>query len=320
MFSSQKKFVVSHAPFWHCGSNLRERSYTTLLATLPAVVFGILQYGIPAIAVVCLSVSTAILWETLMNRLMKRPDTVGDGNAALIGIVLAMLMPAPTPWWIVITGTFIAIVIAKQIFGGIGSNPFNPAALAMAILMVSWADFFDFDQALRNYDFGFIAAYPLATLKHFGVDAINGYSLRGLLLGQQAGGIGATFGIGLIVGGLYLIARGFIRLEIAFSYLAGVFITAMLFNITNPAAYAGPFFHIFTGYTLIAAFFLMPEDSSSPVNPVPMILYGLLGGIMTVLIRNIGAYVDGAIFAVLVANLVNPLLDKIRPKALGKVM
>ena len=320
MFSPEKKFVVSHAPFWHCGSNLRERSYATLLATLPAVVFGILQYGIPAIAVVCLSVSSAILWEALMNRLMKRPDTVGDGNAALIGIILAMLMPAPTPWWIVVTGTFIAIVIAKQIFGGIGSNPFNPAALSMAILMVSWTDFFDFDSALRNYDFGFIAAYPLATLKHFGMDAISGYSLPGLLLGQQAGGIGATFGIGLIVGGLYLIARGFIRLEIAAAYLAGVFVTALLFNLSNPAAYAGPFFHLLTGYTLIAAFFLMPEDSSSPVNPVPMILYGLLGGVMTVLIRNIGAYVDGAIFAVLVANLVNPLLDKIRPKALGKVM
>ena len=320
MFSPQKKFVVSHAPFWHCGSNVRERSYTIMLAALPAVLFGILQYGIPAIAVVCLSVSSAIGWEALMNRAMKRPDTAGDGNAALVGLVLAMVLPATVPWWVVVTGTFIAIVIAKQIFGGIGSNPFNPIALSMAIMMVSWPNFFDFDTALRHYDFSFAAAYPLATLKYFGVEALDVYSIGGFLMGQQAGGIGATFGIGLILGGLYLIARGFIRVEIAAAYLAGVFITALMFNIVNPAAYAGPMFHIFTGYTLVAAFFLMTEDSSSPVNPLPMILYGLLGGVMTILIRNVGAFIDGAIFSVLLANLVNPLLDKIRPKALGKVM
>jgi len=320
MFSPQKKFIVSHAPFWHCGSTIRERSYTILMAALPAVIFGILQYGMPAIAVVCTCVATAILWESLLNRAMKRPDTAGDGNAAMVGLILAMLMPATVPWWVVLTGTFIAIVIAKQIFGGIGSNPFNPAALAMAMLVVSWPDLFDFDSALRNYDFSFVAAYPLATLKYFGVEAIDVYSIRGFLLGQQSGGIGATFGIGLIGGGLYLIARGFIRVEIVAAYLVGVFATATLFNIANPAAYAGPMFHIFTGYTLVAAFFLMPEDSSSPVNPIAMILYGLLGGVMTILIRNIGAYVDGAIFSVLLANLVNPLLDKIRPKALGKVM
>jgi electron transport complex protein RnfD len=133
--------------------------------------------------------------------------------------------------------------------------------------------------------------------------------------------VGSTFGLGLTVGGLYLILRGYIRWEISLSFLAGVFVTALLFNILGEAGkYAGPFFHLFTGYTLVAAFFLVPEDSSSPVNFIPMLLFGALAGLLTVLIRNVGAYVDGVPFSILLINLANPLLDKIRPKAIGKVV
>ena len=103
------------------------------------------------------------------------------------------------------------------------------------------------------------------------------------------------------------------------AFIAGVFICATLFNLADPTQYASPVFHLLTGYTLIGAFFLATESSSSPVNFVPMLIYGALGGVMTVLIRNIGAYIDGVILAILVINLISPLLDKIRPKALGKV-
>jgi len=102
--------------------------------------------------------------------------------------------------------------------------------------------------------------------------------------------------------------------------LAGIFLTAMLFNMNNPTVYAGPFFHIFTGYTLIGAFFLAPEDSSSPVNFIPMLIYGAGAGIMTVLIRNLGSNIEGVVYAILLMNLVNPIVDNIRPKALGKVV
>jgi len=318
--NNQKKFIVSHAPFWHDGSNIFERNYHIMLAALPAVILGLMQYGMPAVGVVCLSVSSAIFWEYVMNRATKRPITIGDGQAALIGLLFAMLLPATMPWWAVITGTFVALVIGKQIFGGIGGNPFNPAVLAVAMLMVSWKSLFDFNEALLTYDLGFTMVYPLAALKSFGVSAVASTKPLDLLLGRQVGGIGSTFGLGLIAGGLYLIARGFIRWEISFSFLAGVFITALLFNIIDPARYADPFFHLLTGYTLIGAFFLATDDSSSPVNLVPMLIYGACGGVMTVLIRNIGAWIDGAMLAILVANLLNPLLDKIRPKAIGKVV
>jgi electron transport complex protein RnfD len=186
--------------------------------------------------------------------------------------------------------------------------------------MISWKDLFDFNNALLNYDLSFPMAYPLAALKNFGLPAIDKFSPGLLLLGQQSGAIGATFGLGLSLGGIYLIVRGFIRWEIAFSFLVGIFATALIFKLVDPTRFAGPVFHLLTGYTLIGAFFLATEDSSSPVNFLPMIIYGAMGGVMTMLIRNIGAYPDGVLFAILVINLANPLLDKIRPKALGKVV
>jgi electron transport complex protein RnfD len=324
---NQKKFIVSHAPFWHDGSGISERSYHTLIAALPAVLMSIYFYGVSALGVVALSVSSAILWEMLYCRITKMPETIGDGSSAVIGMMFAMLLPPVVPWWVVITGTFIAVIVGRQIFGGIGGNPFNPAVVAVAILGVSWSHYMDFNAAVVNYDLGFNMLYPLAIAKHAGLhkdlfdlrEIAAAFKPADLLMGKQVGAVGATFGLGLILGGLYLIFRGIIRWQISVSFLAGVFITAMLFNASDPTKYAGPLFHLLTGYTLLGAFFLATEDSSSPVNCIPMLIYGIVGGIMTVLIRNIGAYADGVIYAILIINLINPLLDKIRPKALGKV-
>jgi len=315
----QKKLIVSHAPFWHIGNRVTERSYHTMLAALPAALAGLVYYGVPVLGVIGLSVASAMLWELLINRAMKKSPTIGDGNAALIGLLLAMVFPATMPWWAVLTGTFIAVVVGKQIFGGIGSNAFSPVALAVAIMMVSWKDLFDFNGMLLHYDFQFTAAFPLATAKYFGSASVESFSLADLLMGRQAGALGSTFGLGLIIGGIYLMIRGFIRWEIAISFLAGVYVTATLFNVVDPVRFADPNFHVFTGYTLIGAFFLATDDASSPVWFAPMLIYGAVGGIMTVLIRNIGAYIDGVMLAILVANMISPLLDKIRPKALGKV-
>jgi len=315
---SNKLLVSSYAPFWHNGSSITKKSYDIMLAALPAVIFGIFQYGIPALAVVAFSVSCAMLWELLMNLVMKRPVTIGDGNAALIGLLFSMLMPATLPWWVVLIGTFAAIIIGKLIYGGVGCNPFNPTLVAVAILLLSWKGILRFDEALVNYDFDFYMLFPLGAVKHFGAEAAADYSLAGLIMGRQVGGIGSTFGLGLIVGGIYLILRGHVRWEIPVSFLAGIFVTALVFNMIDSAKYAQPLFHIFTGYTLIGAFFLAPEDSSSPVNFIPMLIYGAGAGILTILVRNLGAFTDGVVFTILLMNVANPLIDKIRPKALGR--
>ena len=316
--NSEKLFIVSHAPYWHNKSRLSEKSYHIMLAAVPAVLMGIIHYGFPAVAVVAFSVSCAILWELLMNYIMKRPISIGDGNAALIGLLFAMLLPATTPWWMVLVGTLMAIVVGKQIFGGIGCNPLNPTLVAMAVLTLSWDELLNFNGMLVNYEPGFHMFNPLAAIKFLGADAASDYHLSGLLLGQQSGGIGSTFGLGLIIGGIYLILRGYIRWEISVSFLAGIFITALIFHLSKPELFAGPMFHLLTGYTLIGAFFIATEDSSSPVNFIPMLIYGAGAGMLVILIRNIGAFVDGVVFAVLMFNVANPLLDRIRPKALSR--
>ena len=318
------KFVVSHAPFWHGGTRLSTRHYHIMLALAPAALMGVARFGPTALGVLGLSMASAMLWELAANLVSKKPVSIGDANAALIGLLVAMLLPASAPWWLVVTGTFLAVIVGKQIYGGIGGNPFNPVLVAVAILSLSWKNRMDFDAALLSYDPGFWMAYPLAALKHFGPSAVSRFQAWDLLMGRQCGGIGAVFGLGLVCGGLYLLARGIIRWEICVSFLAGVALTAWLFTVFGnpanaPARFAGPVFHLLTGYTLIGAFFLATGDSSSPVNFWPMLLFGGLAGAMTVLIRNTGAWVDGVVFAILLLNTAQPLLDMIRPKALGKV-
>lgn len=317
--NSPKKLIVSHAPFWHIGSAVPARNYNIIVATLPAILMGISIYGVAALAVICLAAASAVVWEAIYAKMTKRPDTVGDGHAALIGVIFGMLLPATTPWWVVVTGTFLAIFIGKQIFGGIGASPFNPAVLAFAIVSIAWQAHFDFDASLANMDFDFKAAQPLVALKAFGPEVVAGYDIGDMFIGRQIGGIGAVSGLGLIIGGLYLIGRGYVRWEIPLAYIAGMAITALLFQMAAPERFAGPAFHLVAGYSLIGAFFLSTEDATSPVYTLPMLIYGAMGGVLTILIRNIGSYPDGTIYAILVINLIHPLVDKIRPKALGKV-
>lgn len=315
----QKKLVVAYAPFWHNGNRITDRSFQIVLAALPAALFGVYRFGVPALGVLALAVSSAVLWELAFTRVAKRPVSVGDGTAAVIGLLFGMMLPATLPWWAVITGTFLAIVVARQIYGGVGANTFNPAAVAVAILMLAWKQRMDLDAALVTYAFDFPATFPLAAVKAFGTGAIKDLSLMDLFLGRQVGGIGTTCGAGLLAGGAYLILRGVIRWEIPVSFLAGMAVTAAIFHAADPARFASPAFHLLTGFTLIGAFFLATEDSSSPVNFIPMLIYGAVVGSIAVLIRNIGVFAEGMVFAVLVGNLIHPLLDKIRPAALGKV-
>ena len=315
----RKKLVVAFAPFWHNGNRITDRSLQIILAALPAALFGVYRFGTPALGVLALAVSSAVLWELAFNRVAKRPVSVGDGTAAVIGLLFGMMLPATLPWWAVVTGTFLAIVVARQIYGGVGANTFNPTAVAVAILMLAWKQRMDVDAALVNYAFDFPAAFPLAAVKAFGNSAVKDLSLMDLFLGRQVGGIGTIGGAALLAGGVYLVLRGVIRWEIPVSFLAGMAVTAGIFHASDPARFAPPAFHLLTGFSLFGAFFLATEDSSSPVNFIPMLIYGAAVGSIAVLIRNIGVFAEGLVFAVLVGNLIQPLLDKIRPKALGKV-
>ncbi|MCG8683588.1 MAG: RnfABCDGE type electron transport complex subunit D, partial [Desulfobacterales bacterium] len=181
------KLTVSHAPFWHDGDSLYKRNLNIILALLPAALFGVIQFGATALGVLALSMSTAMLWEYLMNQVSKRPQTIGDLDAAVIGLIFGMMLPATSPWWVVVVGTFVAVIVGKMIFGGIGANPFNPPVMGMAVLMLSWKMFFDFDTAYVSYEFGFTALAPLAAVKVQGASAAELFPLGSLLMGQEVG-------------------------------------------------------------------------------------------------------------------------------------
>ena len=316
---NNNKLIVSHAPFWHDGDSLFKTNLNLMIATLPAVIFGLVQFGAPALGVLALSLSSAMVWEYVITLLSGKKASIHDLDSAVIGLFLGMMLPATAPWWLVIIGTFLAVVLGKMIFGGIGANPFNPALIGMAILALSWATHLDFDAAYVNYDFSFTALAPLAAVKAKGALAVSDlFSLNDLMMGKQVGAIGTTFGLGLIVGGVYLILRGFIRWEIPVAFIIGIVFTSFCFNLANPDKYAAPMIHLFSGYTLFGAFFLAPENSSSPVNKIPMMIFGFCAAVMIILMRNIGAYDDGTVLGILLLNVVNPLIDTIRPKALGK--
>lgn len=312
------KLTVSHAPFWHDGDSLFQMNLNMIIALLPAALFGVFRFGAPAFGVLTLSMSTAMAWEYIFNKVSKKPLSIGNLDAAVIGLLFGMMLPATSPWWLVVVGTFVTVVVGKMIFGGIGANPFHPALVGMAVLMLSWKMFFDFDAAYVSYEFGFTALAPLEALRIQGVTAADLFPVKGLFLGQEVGAIGAVWGLGLVIGGVYLILRGYIRWELSISFILGILVTAFLFNMADAAKYAPPLFHLCSGYTLLGAFFLITENSSSPVNRLPMLIYGFMGGLMIILMRNIGTYADGTILGILLINLVNPLVDNIRPNALGK--
>jgi len=308
--------IVSPSPHIHSGARITGTSYNFLIALLPAVIMGISAYGFDALRVICASIACAMVFEALIQKLFKKPITIADGSAAVTGLVLALILPASVPLYIVAVANFAGIVIGKQCFGGLGANPLNPALVGWAFIRITkgWAGYLDFDLALVNYDTGFLMQYPLAVLKAEGASALSQFSLSDLFLGKQTGGIGAAAIVWILLGGLYLVVRGVIRWEIPLSFLVGTAALSGVFWLTDQATYASPMFHVLTGNVMIGAFFLSTDSGSSPVNRWGLVVFGLGCGAMTVFLRVWSNYSDGVVFACLLMNLCVPLMDKIKAK------
>lgn len=305
--------AVSAPPFWHCGRTIDKGMRWMLAAMLPAVIMAVVNWGVPALRVMALSMSTAVVAEILASLLIHRPVRVDNLHGAVIGLLFAFLLPASAPWWLVMFGSAISVLLGKMAFGGMGASPLCAPLVGWAALFISWPLLMDPNTSELATNF----VDPLVRLKYFGVDAAQSVPWEDLLLGRQIGALGASQVGALILGGVILCALGVIRWEISASFLIGTAATAAFFHMMNSDLYAGPVFHLLTGTTMFAAFFLATSPSSSPNRQIPMILYGLLGGVMVVLIRNFGVYTDGAPFAVLLINLLMPQLELIRPKPFG---
>ncbi len=304
--------TVSSAPFWHSGRTVQGMMLRTLAALVPAMAMAIYYYGYDAAEVLAWAGLTAVLAEAGSQKLMERPFTADNYSALVGGILFAFMLPATAPAWLVVIGSAVTILLGRMVFGGYGASPVAAPVVGWCALKVSWPDYMDVNGMLLNWD----KVHPLSELKYFGVDAISEMGLGGLLMGEHLSALGAM-PIAILAGGIFLIATGQLRWYIPVSFLAGVFLVGQLYHIIDPQVYASPMFHLFTGSTLLAAFFLMPYPSASPVWRGPMLLYGFFGGAVVIIIRTYGIYPDGVPFAVLLANMFTPLFDLIQPKPFG---
>ena len=267
--------AMSAPPYWHCGRTVRRQSLMTLAALLPAVIGAVWTWGLPAVRVMSLCVAVAVLTEAACQKLMGRELAIDDYTAVCSGLLLSFMLPADAPWWIAVMAPLIAISLGKMAFGGLGANPVNTSVVGWAVLFVSFPLFMEPNAVQLN---AASMVDPLVRLKFFGWADAGRIPLQDLLLGQQINGLGAGQVGALFLGGSLLAARGIIRWQIALGFFAGVAGLAALFYMNSPATDASPLFHLCTGSVMLGGFFLITDPANAPSRPLPMFLYGLLGG------------------------------------------
>ena len=308
---------VAMGPHVHDGSHVSKIMNGYLIALVPAAVWGCIQYGLPGLRMLLLAAGFALVFEWLARKAMGRPSSLADGSVLVQGLLLAMMLPANAPWWLIVVGMFLVVVIAKQLFGGIGGYPFNPVLIGYAILSVSWPLRLSAEFALADIPLKSMSIEPLVALKTYGSSAVGAYNLSDLFLGYQTGGLATGSVLLILLGGLYLIFRGFAPWRVVVSYIVSIFVFGWIFQLVNASAYAGPMFHLMSGMTLFGAFFLACDFTTCPVNGLARVIYGAGAGLLIILIRNLGVYPDGTVFAILLMNLFHPLIDRIKKPVIG---
>ena len=306
--------------FLHVSSNphIREEDTTTsimldvIIAMLPATIFGIYNFGWRAALLILTCVITCVASEGIYEYFMHKTLTIRDLSAVVTGILLALNLPVALPVWMAIVGSIFAIIIVKQLFGGLGQNFMNPALGARCFLLLSFTG--PMTNFACQYLDGVSGATPLAVLKNQGTP-----DLFDMILGTTAGTIGETSAIALIIGGLYLIIRKVITYRIPVFYIG----TVAVFTAIYALATSQDFFyfvgaHIFGGGLLLGAFFMATDYVTSPITPKGQIVFGIILGILTSVFRLFGPSAEGVSYAIIFSNLLVPLIERITwPRAFG---
>ncbi|MBQ7059591.1 MAG: RnfABCDGE type electron transport complex subunit D [Firmicutes bacterium] len=267
-----------------------------LFALIPLVIFATVYFGVRVLLVVTLSVLSAVLSEFLFEFLLHRKITIGDCSAAVTGLIFALMLPVTVPWWIPVLGSVIAIIVMKQAFGGIGRNPFNPALFSRCLMMVV------FPGIMRAFEIDAVSVpTPLIAMVD-NVKLLPG--LRSCFLGVIPGSIGETSSLLILLSGGYLIIRGIIDFRIPLVFLASSLILSYALGLDG-------LYQLFTGGIMFAAFFVATDPTTSPMLPAGKWIYGLLCGVLTILIRKYTGFPEGICFAVLCMNLSRYLLDRL---------
>ena len=310
------KLIVSPSPHLHTKTSTKSLMRDVVIALLPAVVVSVLFYGWSELLVLGVSVASCVLLEYLITKfLLKTTCTIGDWSAVITGVLLALNLPATTPWWVILIGAVVAIGVAKMTFGGLGQNLFNPAIVGRVFLLISFPTYMtDWTKPQGFLTNGFVDAYsgatPLGLAKEGGVEAIAGLDYCDMLFLNIGGSAGELSAIALLVGFVYLLARKVIKPYITLSIIATVAAFSGIFWTINPTVYTDPLFNILTGGLLLGAIFMATDYVTSPMSNWGGVVFGIGIGLITMLIRYFGAYPEGMSFAILIMNSVVPLLNK----------
>ena len=308
----QKNLAVSSSPHLRDHVSTRRIMQEVCLALAPAGIAGIILFGSQAAVLIAASVISAVLAEYFYQKLTHQKVTVGDWSAVVTGLLLAYNLPANAPVWLAVVGAVIAIVLVKQIFGGIGSNFMNPALAARAILFVSWATQMTTYPATRFMLDGVSTATPLNSL---GTGSVAGVNLMDLFLGNIPGMLGETCKLALLLGGVYLILRRIVDWKIPVTFIATVFVCYLIKDGAEMALY-----QILSGGLFLGAFFMATDYATSPVTNPGRVIMGIGCGIFLFVIRAYASYPEGCSFAILLMNVATPLIDKYTmPKPFGEV-
>ncbi|MBQ8892955.1 MAG: RnfABCDGE type electron transport complex subunit D [Clostridia bacterium] len=299
----ESKLHISVSPHIRSKRNTRNIMLDVILSLLPATAAGIVLFGGSAVAVVVTCIAAAVLSEGFFNLIIKKEQTVNDLSAVVTGLLLALNLPANIPLWQAVIGSVFAIVIVKCFFGGIGCNVVNPAITGRVFMLIAFGSM---AQAAFPVDSA-SAATPLVELSQGNVP-----DLLELFLGKNGGAIGETSVLALLIGGIYLLARGVISWHLPVAYIGTVFLftLAVQGDLTVTLAY------IFSGGLFIGAIFMATDYVTSPSTPAGKLIFGIGAGVITVLIRLWGNYPEGVSFAILLMNILNPFIEKWTPRKL----
>jgi len=327
MSSKTEGFVLQTAPHAHSPASVPRIMHTVNISLLPVIVISILYFGLRVLALYAVALVTCIVAETLVRVIRKQSwKSILDGSAVVTALLLVMVLPPSVSPLLVAIGSAVAIVIGKELFGGIGQNVFNPALVGRAFLAAAYPVQLTTWTAPREV-FGFL---PQGTTLNSVVDAASGAtplaaalfegtteSLLRLFFGQTGGSIGATSVLFILIGGLVLMAMGIVRWRMVVSFLGTIAIGTGIFWLINPGSYASPLFHLLSGGAMFAAFYMVTDMVTTPVTNRGTIIFGVGAGALTVIIRLFGGFPEGVMYAILLMNAVTPIINRMNNKVVG---
>ncbi len=318
------KLLISPSPHIHSGDSIEKNMYGVLIALIPAFICSVVFFGMGAIIVTLTSVIACLFFEYVIQKfILKRQPTIWDGSALITGVLLAFNVPSNLPVWIIIIGALVAIGIGKMSFGGLGCNIFNPALVGRVFLLISFPVQMTTWPLAQGFNSSYVdaatGATPLSLLKEavksgqsvnsvLTDDGFVGYG--NMLLGNMGGSLGEVAAFALLIGFAYMLVRKIITWHIPVTIFLTVFIFSGILNVCNPEQFANPLFHLLSGGLLLGAIFMATDYVTSPMSHKGMIIYGAGIGVLTVLIRQFGAYPEGMSFAILIMNAFTPLINR----------